>query len=98
MKYWWEVASADEEAGPPSLVDEAKIVQRLPSQEAKDKLAEQDAALRGDKGALLRAVSAQDGKVLAEYKLDDLPSFDGISIADGRLYLATETGKIVCME
>jgi outer membrane protein assembly factor BamB len=85
-------------AGPPNLVDEAEIVQRLPAADAKAKLAAQDAAYRGEKGALLRVVSTSDGNTLAEYKLGDLPSFDGISIAGGRLYLATETGKIICME
>ena len=85
-------------AGPPSLVDEAEIVQLLPAAEAKAKLAAQDAAYRGEKGALLRVVSCKDGNMLAEHKLEDLPSFDGISIAGGGLYLATETGKIICME
>jgi len=85
-------------AGPPDLVDEAEAIQLLPDPKASAALVEQEAAYLGEKGAVLWAVSAADGKKLAEYKLDALPAFDGLSIAAGRLYLATETGKLICMK
>jgi outer membrane protein assembly factor BamB len=53
-------------------------------------------AFEGRKGALLWAVSAKDGKKLAEYELDSPPVFDGMVAANGRLYLAIEGGKLLC--
>ena len=85
-------------AGPPNFINEAETVQRLPDADAKADLAKQDASYRGEKGALLRVASATDGETLAEYPLKDVPAFDGISIANGNLYLVTETGKVICME
>ena len=35
---------------------------------------------------------------LAEKKLDYLPAFDGLVAANGKLYLATECGSILCYE
>ena len=50
----------------------------------------------GKKGALLWAVATADGKKLAEYKLDSVPVFNGMAAANGRLYLVTKDGKILC--
>jgi len=55
------------------------------------------AAFEGRMGAKLWAVSPQDGAKLAERKLDSLPIFDGMSAANGRLYLTTQTGKVLCL-
>jgi len=68
-------------AGPPDVLD------------PKDPLA----AFEGRAGGVLWAISAKDGKRIAECKLASPPVFDGMSAADGRLYLATRDGKIVCM-
>ena len=54
------------------------------------------AAFDGRKGARLWAVSAADGRKLAEYQLDSLPVFDGLIAAGGRLYLATTDGQLLC--
>jgi len=55
------------------------------------------AAFEGRKGGVLWAVSADDGKKLAEYKLDSPPAFDGLIAAGGRLYLTTRDGRVMCM-
>ena len=55
------------------------------------------AAFEGRMGSRLWVVSAADGKKLTEYKLDSVPVFDGMIAAEGRLYLATTGGRIVCM-
>jgi outer membrane protein assembly factor BamB len=57
---------------------------------------EQEAALMGEAGAVLRAISAQDGETLQEYNLDSPPVFDGIAAAGGRLYLAAMDGGVSC--
>jgi outer membrane protein assembly factor BamB len=46
--------------------------------------------------ALLMAISAADGKELAQYELSSQPVFDGLIAAKGRLYLATVDGRILC--
>jgi len=55
------------------------------------------AAFEGDKGGLLWAVSASDGKKLAEYKLESPPVFDGIIAASERLFISTRDGRLLCM-
>lgn len=56
------------------------------------------AAFEGRLGAKLWTVSAKDGKKLAEISLDAVPVFDGMAAANGRLYLATKDGKVLCMK
>jgi hypothetical protein len=51
----------------------------------------------GAQGAILCAVSAGDGKTLAEYRLDALPVFDGLAAAQGRLYLSLRDGRLLCL-
>ena len=53
-------------------------------------------AWAGTRGGVLLAVSARDGKTLAKYDLESPPVFDGMAAANGRLYLATMDGRIVC--
>ena len=55
------------------------------------------AAFLGEKGILLQIVSAKDGEKLAECELDALPVFDGMSPADGKLYLSLQDGSVVCI-
>ncbi len=50
------------------------------------------------KGAALIIVSAKDGSTLAEHKLDAPPTFDGMAAANGRLYLSTTTGTVICLK
>ena len=85
-------------AGPPDVVDEEDAFRRVTDPDVQTKLAEQDAALLGAKGAHLWIVSAADGEKLAEYSVDSLPIFDGLIAAGGRLYLATNDGKVRCLK
>jgi len=68
-------------AGPPDVVDPNDPM----------------AAFEGRKGAILKAYSAGDGKELAEMKLDVPPVFDGLIAANGRLYMSTVDGCVVCL-
>ncbi|MCU0916029.1 MAG: PQQ-binding-like beta-propeller repeat protein [Planctomycetes bacterium] len=49
-------------------------------------------------GAQLLAVATSDGAVLASYRLEAGPVFDGMGAVAGRLYLTLENGSVVCME
>ncbi|MCX7886013.1 MAG: PQQ-binding-like beta-propeller repeat protein [Verrucomicrobiae bacterium] len=84
-------------AGPPDVVDESQAFRAFGDPDNKQKLAEQKAAFEGRRGALLAAVSAHDGKLLAAYRLDSVPIFDGLAAANRRLYMSTMDGKIVCI-
>ncbi|KPJ74412.1 MAG: hypothetical protein AMS14_05530, partial [Planctomycetes bacterium DG_20] len=55
------------------------------------------AAWEGKRGALLWAVSAKDGKKLAECPLGTPPVWDGMAATTGRLYLATADGNVLCL-
>ena len=85
-------------AGPPDVFPRGPEDVRDPYHVASSEaLGEQDAALAGKRGGLLWAVSAASGEKLAEYELEAMPVFDGMAAADGRLYIALQGGRIVCM-
>ncbi|KPJ71439.1 MAG: hypothetical protein AMS14_09145 [Planctomycetes bacterium DG_20] len=54
------------------------------------------AAVEGRKGGLLWVIS-RDGRKLAELQLPSSPVFDGLIAAEGRLYLAMQDGKVLCL-
>ncbi|MFO8015251.1 MAG: PQQ-binding-like beta-propeller repeat protein, partial [Phycisphaerae bacterium] len=83
-------------AGPPDLVDEQRAMGRLAEPAVQQALADQNAAMRGKKGAMLWAVSADAGRTLAEQDLAAPPVFDGLIAARGRLYMATTDGTVRC--
>jgi hypothetical protein len=53
-------------------------------------------ALEGAQGGTLLAVATSDGGKLAEFRLESPPVFDGMAAADGRLYLSTIDGSVLC--
>jgi hypothetical protein len=55
------------------------------------------AAFEGRAGGRLRVVDAADGRTTQELKLDSPPVFDGMIAAYGRIYVATEDGKLLCL-
>jgi outer membrane protein assembly factor BamB len=48
------------------------------------------------KGGMLWSYSVADGSKLSELRFGDAPVFDGLAAANGRLYLSTQGGKILC--
>lgn len=67
-------------AGPPDVVD------------PKDPLG----AFEGRKGALLNVFDAATGEKVTEHVLPFPPVFNGIAVADGKLYLTEEDGSVSC--
>ena len=53
-------------------------------------------SFEGRKGSMLWAMSAKDGRKLAECRFDALPVFDGMAAAGRRLYVSTTGGKVLC--
>lgn len=54
------------------------------------------AAFESRAGGRLQVFSTTDGSPLAEYELKEEPTFDGMSAAEGRLYMTTKGGKLIC--
>jgi hypothetical protein len=76
-------------AGPVAPVD---VVPQTPAEI--DPWAE---ALQSQRGGRLMMVDAADGSTLNEMDLPSPPIFDGMAVAQDRVYLATRGGEIVCL-
>jgi len=81
-------------AGPPDVVDEEHAFDNSADPNVIEMLDEQDAALKGAQGTLLRAVSVTDGGKYAEYNIASLPVWDGMVVANGRLFISMENGAV----
>ncbi len=86
-------------AGPSDLFNEVETFKQLAADDESVQkiLAEQDAAMDGAQGALLRAFSAGSGETLSEIKLPALPIWDGMSAADGKLLISTKDGRVMAV-
>jgi hypothetical protein len=84
-------------AGPPDVLDEEEAFRHPLDPAIQAKLEAQAAALQGRLGGQLLAVSAKDGKLLRACQLGAMPTFDGMAAADGKLYLTTVDGKVLCL-
>ena len=60
--------------------------------------AEALAALQGTLGNKLMIISIDDGRTLSEYELPASPSWDGMSAANGKLFVSLKNGRVLCME
>jgi outer membrane protein assembly factor BamB len=61
-----------------------------------EKALRSQAVFDGKQGSILRAVSTETGETLKEFRFDSLPVYDGLAVANGRLYLATHDGRLFC--
>jgi outer membrane protein assembly factor BamB len=75
------------------LAGERLYATGIPDSEDPDKAL---AALEGRLGGLLYVLSAASGEKVGELELDFVPTFDGMAAADGRLYITTDEGEVVC--
>ena len=85
-------------AGPPDVVDEEEVFGKPFDDRMIREAAEQVTALAGEKGALVHAISAEDGRRLNELQLDGCPVFDGLAVAEGKLFISMMDGSVVCFE
>ncbi|MEQ1859171.1 MAG: PQQ-binding-like beta-propeller repeat protein [Chthoniobacteraceae bacterium] len=85
-------------SGPPDMIDEEYAFERMAKKDPAvvKELADQDAALNGESGASLLAVNTEKGNIGGEVKLESPPVWDGMAIAQGRLYVAGVDGKVRC--
>jgi len=83
-------------AGPPDVINEVDLWHKPDDPELKRKTAEQTEAWRGRSGGSLWAVSTTDGNCLSRVDLEAPPVFDGMIVADNKLFLSLMSGKIIC--
>jgi outer membrane protein assembly factor BamB len=76
------------------LTDAAVFVAGTPVAFPSDDLAK---AYEGRMGGLLWAASESTGEKVAECRLDAPPVWDGMAVADGRLFIALQDGRVLCM-
>ena len=85
-------------ASPRDVADEKEIWGRSNEKIYQQKMAAQAAWFKSTHGGYMQVFSKKDGTKLAEKKLPYLPAFDGLIAANGRLYMTTECGSLVCYE
>ena len=83
-------------AGPRDVADEKELWGRSNERIYQEKMAAQAAWFKGKHGGIMQVFAKKDGKKLTEKKLPYLPVFDGLVAANGRLYMVTECGSILC--
>ena len=84
-------------AGPPVMIDERRAFYHPDDPGVQAGLRRQAEALAGRHGGRLWALAKSDGRLLARYALDAIPTFDGMAAAQGRLYLTTADGRVLCL-
>jgi hypothetical protein len=85
-------------AGPRDVADEKSLWGKSNSTDFQEKMKDQNAWIKGERGAVMQVFSKKDGKKLAEQKLDCMPAFDGMIAADGALYMVTKDGAVICFK
>ncbi len=85
--------------GPPDIIDEEKTFEKLTQRDPDvEKILEiQDQILEGSQGAMLLRVNADSGQIEQQLELESLPVWDGLAGAQGRLYLTTLKGEVLCI-
>ena len=85
-------------SGPPDIIDEEYAFERMSKKDPAvyKELAAQDAALDGKSGGSLLAMNTAKGEFSSEVKLESPPVWDGMAVAQGRLYVASVDGKVIC--
>ncbi len=85
-------------AGPPDTIDEEYTFSRLAAKDTSvhEQLEAQDRALNGENGALMQLISTKEGGPTQRLDLESLPVWDGMAVAQGKLFICGEDGKIRC--
>jgi hypothetical protein len=85
-------------SGPPDLIDEEYAFERLAAKDPEilNELAEQNAALDGQRGGRVLAVNIDTGEQSEGLDLTSPPVWDGITVARSRVYVSTVDGRIQC--
>jgi hypothetical protein len=83
-------------AGAPDVLDEEYAFEQLAQRDSSvnEALAEQDAALEGERGAVLWRMNVETGEPGGRLELASPPVWDGMVVAQGNLYVVTIDGQV----
>jgi len=84
-------------AGPPRILDERKSIVSPQDPDVRKAAADQEAAWAGEKGSSLLTIDPKSGSILSSRSLDFAPVWDGLIAAQGRLFMSTLDGSVVCL-
>jgi len=84
-------------AGPPDVLSEDEAFDEPFDAQVMARIAEQDAAYEGKRGALLMAVSTDQGEQSFKLDLPAPPVWDGMAAAEGKLFVCDADGNITCL-
>ena len=85
--------------GPRDLYDEQKGVSlENPLTTDNPSLALQQAHAEGKHGSLLKVFDKRTGEAIVSMAIDDLPIFDGMICAQGKIIMTTVNGQILCFD
>jgi hypothetical protein len=86
-------------AGPEDVVDEEDAVVRMGKGDETilPVVAKMDDNLEGKNGAILLAVNAEDGTVISKTALQSPPTWDGLTVARGSVFITTLDGRLQCL-
>jgi outer membrane protein assembly factor BamB len=84
--------------GPPDTIDEEYAFERLAARDPAilEELKEQDEALEGRRGGKLWAVNVETGEQSTGLELTSPPVWDGITSANGQVFVSTVDGRLQC--
>jgi hypothetical protein len=77
-------------AGPPDLGRKTSEILAYENEE------EALSGFRGEKGVVMRIVSARDGSAISQCELTSMPVFDGMSTAAGKVFISFKDGTVEC--
>jgi len=100
---WVRAIFVTEEAlfvcGPRDLYDEDKAVAPGSSLSTGDpQLALQQEHTEGRHGSVLKVFDKRSGKEISSLELDDMPTWDGMITAEGKIVMTTVNGRILCLD
>jgi outer membrane protein assembly factor BamB len=85
--------------GPRDLYDEQKAVTRGSQFHTDDpRLALQQEHAEGRHGSLLKVFDKETGRETRSIEIDDMPTWDGMIAAEGRIFMTTVNGKMLCFD
>ncbi len=84
--------------GPPDTIDEEYAFERLAARDPAilEELKEQNEALEGRRGAKMWAVNVETGEQSTGLELTSPPVWDGITSANGQVFVSTVDGRLQC--
>lgn len=84
--------------GPPDTIDEEYAFERLAAKDPAilKELEEQNEALEGRRGAKMWAVNVETGEQSTGLELSSPPVWDGITSANGQVFVSTTDGRLQC--